>query len=108
MGVRRTASGSSVDAAPREVARLLTPYLCRIGPPFDVDATPERLPVGVPLFQRCKVAIGESQQVRDAKEANPCLIATSGSDATVSVHCGGTKQTVLSSTHSNSRLPERL
>jgi hypothetical protein len=42
------------------------------------------------------------------KSARPCPITTSGSGATASVHCDGTEQTVLSSTRSNRRLPDRL
>lgn len=40
--------------------------------------------------------------------ARPCPRTTSGSGATMSVHCGGTEQMALSSTHSKSRLPAGL
>lgn len=59
-------------------------------------------------WQRRDTILVSSSRSATRKRARPCPITTSGSGVTASVHCGGTEQTMVSSTCSNSRLPERL
>ena len=61
-----------------------------------------------PFWQRRDTRLASSSRSATRKRARPCPITTSGSGVAASVHCGGTEQTMVSSTRSNSRLPERL
>jgi len=61
-------------------------------------------------FRQESPATSSASSIKSAtrKSARPPPMTTSGSGETMSVHCGGTEQTILSWTCSKSRLPNRL